>query len=472
MRATGLTICSGTAMAAALSAMLALPDAATAQPSLEQRKALYAPWSPDQMAQRRKEYGLIGPGTTRPVPPPAFPSYLKKPDSIEQLMPQARAAVRQTGGRTPLGLVDPGKHLLIVVGEVRDSKPNMMVQEAIKRAYGGARRQVHDPHDLGHARHERGASISNSATAFAPIAIGDGQRELESLLHHHGLHAECAEGPRLGRQQGSRACARDLAEPRNSRTSASPSSPTSISRPPRTRSSPGSTSIRRSTGSSGAAATGRTRARCCAQHGEKFLGNYTYLDLYDLMSQVPSFPSDVWRLVETKTMEPLAFVDRAEVTDPEGTAFGYDVDEEMAKNWAAGVYNQGHLYMYPAQATGRFPYSIIEYPTMGGSYLPPVQPETTGIIASTSSHAATHPRMEIFIEKGRVKEVKGGGLYGEGIRLMMTYPGIERSRCGRSRRSPATGGSTRPASAPIRNTSSIRPKCSKATISRSATSPA
>ena len=100
-------------------------------------------------------------------------------------------------------------------------------------------------------------------------------------------------------------------------------------------------------------------------HGEKFLGNYTYLNLYDLMSQVPSFPSDVWRLVETKTMEPLAFVDRAEVTDPEGTAFGYDVDEEMAKRWDAGVYNQGHLYMYPAQATGRFPYSIIEYPDDG-----------------------------------------------------------------------------------------------------------
>jgi hypothetical protein len=158
-------------------------------------------------------------------------------------------------------------------------------------------------------------------------------------------------------------------------------------------------------------------------HGEKFLGNYTYINLYDLMSQVPSFPSDVWRLVETKTMEPLAFVDRAEVTDPEGTAFGYDVDEEMAKNWNAGVYNQGHLYMYPAQATGRFPYSIIEYPTMGGSYLPPVQPETTGVIASTTSHAATHPRMEIFIEKGRVKEVKGGGLYGEGVRLLLNYPG-------------------------------------------------
>ena len=32
---------------------------------LEQRKAIYAPWSPDQMAQRRKEQGLIGPGTTQ-----------------------------------------------------------------------------------------------------------------------------------------------------------------------------------------------------------------------------------------------------------------------------------------------------------------------------------------------------------------------------------------------------------------------
>ncbi len=102
---------------------------------------------------------------------------------------------------------------------------------------------------------------------------------------------------------------------------------------------------------------GNTR-RLLEHHADKYLGNYTYLDLYDLMSQVPAFPSDVWRLVETKTMEPLGFVDRVEVTDPEGTAFGYDVDEAAAKAWAAGVYQQGHLFMFPAQATGRFPYSV------------------------------------------------------------------------------------------------------------------
>src|SRR3954467_3973133 len=91
---------------------------------LAERKATYAPWSPDQMAQRRKELGLIGPGTTKPAPPPAFPSYLKQPDSIEQWMPQARAAVRQTGGLSALGLVAPGKTVVIVVGELRDSRPN------------------------------------------------------------------------------------------------------------------------------------------------------------------------------------------------------------------------------------------------------------------------------------------------------------------------------------------------------------
>lgn len=113
---------------------LAQQAPAAAQASIEQRKQIYAPWSPDAMAQRRKEQGLKGPGPQRPVPPPAFPSYLKKPNTIEELMPQARAAARQTGGRTPLGLALPGKNMVIFVGEIRDAWPNMMVQDAIKRA--------------------------------------------------------------------------------------------------------------------------------------------------------------------------------------------------------------------------------------------------------------------------------------------------------------------------------------------------
>ncbi len=36
-------------------------------------------------------------------PAPRFPSYLKPPKAIEEIMPYARAAVRQIGGRTPPG---------------------------------------------------------------------------------------------------------------------------------------------------------------------------------------------------------------------------------------------------------------------------------------------------------------------------------------------------------------------------------
>jgi hypothetical protein len=418
---------SGIGIATAIAALLALPDTASAQSNqtFDQRKALYAPWSPDQMAQRRRDFGLIGPGTTKPVPPPAFPSYLKKPDSVDQLMPQARAAVRQTGGRTPLGLADPGKHVLIVVGEIRDSKPDMMVQEAIKRAFEerGIKCTILTVWDaLGLSERE----YLEFREGIRTYTIGDGQRELENFFTGTGFMPNPQKGRNWVAQQDPELAnatwpvpkftserfaklAEDLFE-------ASPNALVAwLDKHPE---------IDWILWRSGNRPNTRKMLR---HHGEKFLGNYTYLNLYDLMSQVPSFPSDVWRLVETKTMEPLAFVDRAEVTDPEGTAFGYDVDEEMAKRWNAGVYNQGHLYMYPAQATGRFPYSIIEYPTMGGSYLPPVQPETTGVIASTTSHSATHPRMEIVIEKGRVKEIKGGGLYGDGIRLLLKYPGSNES---------------------------------------------
>jgi hypothetical protein len=413
----------GAAIAAGIAAILTVTGAALAQnnQSIDQRKQIYAPWSPEQMAQRRKEYGLIGPGTTKPLPPPAFPSYLKKPESIEALMPQARAAVRQTGGRTPLGLVDPGKHVLIVVGEIRDTVPDMMVQEAIKRAFEerGVKCTILTTWDtLGLSQQE----YLEFRESIRTYTIGDGQRELESFFTTTGFMPDAEKGrswfagkdPELASltwpkqtftNERFAKLAKELFE-------ATPNALVAW-----LDKNPGVDWI---VWRSGHRPNSRRMLR---HHGERFLGNYTYLNLYDLMSQVPAFPSDVWRLVETKTMEPLGFVERAEVSDPEGTAFGYDVDEAMAKSWAAGVYNQGHLYMYPAQAAGRWPYSVVEYPSMGGKYIPPVQPETTGIIASTTSHAATHPRMEILIEKGRVKEIKGGGLFGEGIRVLLNYPG-------------------------------------------------
>src|SRR5207244_11394078 len=64
-------------------------------------------------------------------PAPRFPSYVRPPKSIEDVMPFARAAVRQTGGRTPLGLVEKGQTVAIFTEPAAEE----MVLQAIKRAY-------------------------------------------------------------------------------------------------------------------------------------------------------------------------------------------------------------------------------------------------------------------------------------------------------------------------------------------------
>lgn len=78
-------------------------------------------------------------------PPPRFPSYLKPPKSIDEVMPFARAAVRQTGGRTPLGLVEKGTVLIVT-----DSIAEDMVMQSIKRAYEerGIKVQIVPEYDL------------------------------------------------------------------------------------------------------------------------------------------------------------------------------------------------------------------------------------------------------------------------------------------------------------------------------------
>jgi hypothetical protein len=404
---------------------LAVPAPASAQgaPTFEQRKAVYAPWSPDQMPQRRKEQGLRGPGPSTPVPTPAFPSYLKKPGSVEELMPAARAASKQSGGRAALGLVERGKTVAIVVGELRDTRPDMMVQEAIRRAMEerGAHALIVTVWDLLGITEAQYNELREGVRTYT---IGDGQRELEYFFTVTGLMPSPQKGRDWIKNRDAdlynatwpvaKIADPKLADIAKNHLDLVPKALIAfLDKHPEV-----NWVMWRSGG------RGNTR-KLLEQHANKFLGNYTYLDLYDLMSRVPDFPSDVWRLIESKTIEPLGFVDRVEVTDPEGTAFGYDVSESDAKNWASGVYQQGHLYMFPAQATGRFPYSLIEYPALGGEYIPPAEPRVSGIIASTTSHAASHPRLEVHVKDGQISEIKGGGLYGEGFRLLQDYPGTK-----------------------------------------------
>ena len=99
--------------------------------TVDERNKVYAPRDPADLQKLRKEVGLIGPGSNTPLPSAKFPGYLRTPETVEELIPQARYAVQQKGGRSPLGLTNPGDVVLIPVPHTADP----MVQEAITRAY-------------------------------------------------------------------------------------------------------------------------------------------------------------------------------------------------------------------------------------------------------------------------------------------------------------------------------------------------
>ncbi len=158
---------------------------------------------------------------------------------------------------------------------------------------------------------------------------------------------------------------------------------------------------------------------------DKFLGLMLIDNRYDVMSQLGVYPGDLHQLAEDQTMEPLVHVDRIEVKDPEGTDLNADITEEMALNWSRGVYQRGHLYMFPNQATGRFGYSVVDYPAFQGEWLPrePLA-LANGVIAGTTNHTGYYPRWEVTVKDGYIRDVKGGGLFGEALKTFLQYPNI------------------------------------------------
>ncbi|MDH5513272.1 MAG: hypothetical protein OEY27_08700, partial [Gammaproteobacteria bacterium] len=386
--------------------------------SAEQRNRVYAPWNPKDINKLRKEMGLIGPGTTTPYPTARFPDYLKAPKSVEELMPQARYAVQQKGGRTPLGLAEPGDIVLIPIPYTADP----LVQEAIRQAFAARRveaRLLYE-HELAGIAKEDLIRIDGIQNVFR---AGDGQQEL-NYLNTTGRIADWDAAVAWTREQDP--VLADATWPEFEYPDAQLEHLAKNYRPMVEAAviqylddHPEITKIFWRTG-------GRPFVmQALKRYDSKFVGNYTYLNNFDIMSKVPAYPSDVWRLIEGKMIEPMAYTDRVEVSDPEGSAFFFELTPEEARIWSQGSYLQGHIFMIPSQSSGVFPFSFIEYPAMHDDWLPTVQMTTAnGIVASSNSHASNHPRIEIHIKNGYVQDVRGGGLYGDGFRLWLNYPKI------------------------------------------------
>lgn len=409
---TFASLLTGTALGAVLWTVPA--TAQEAGKPMAERKYIHAPWSPDQLEARRKALGLVGPGSAKPYPKPRFPGSLGAPKSIEALMPGARAAVRQTGGRAPLGLVKTGEVVLIPIPH--DANP--LAQEAVKQAFKerGVEARIIYAHELAGMTMEEAERANASQKIFD---ASDGQQEPARWFFGSIPDQEKAKAWLKERDPAlyevtfpSRPSGNDGPSGRAYEALIAKGIIKYLDDHPEV------TRVFYRTG-------GRTRTRKSLQHHSgKFIGNYTYNSHFDLMSDVAAFPSDVWRLVETKTIEPLGYVDRLEASDPEGTVVAADVTPDVARVWAKGVYQQGHLYLFPNQASGRYPYSLVDYPSYVTEYIPPIRIPADAVIAGTNNHRATHSRMEIIVKEGKVASVTGGGFYGEVFRHILKYPGI------------------------------------------------
>lgn len=359
-------------------------------------------------------------------PAPRWPSYFKPPTSIDDLMPAARALVRNRSGflGVGMGVLQPGETVLIAPGLSADP----MVVEAVVRALAERKVKANVKYTyelLGQTREQferqqrgpqKGQRIADAGIYQASDWI-TGQfpnpdepkawlKQRRPDLYAELFPAESAGASGSGEPTGALSFAQEMA-------AVGAAIQVYMKQNPHVRGVFWHT----------AGGTGLRRALYPMQ--EKFLGTFTTDNIWNLQSQMTSYPGDVWQLAEEQQLEPLVYAERIEVTDPEGTHLWADLTPDMAERWSQGAYQRGHLYMFPNQATGRFGYSFVDYPSFQPKWLPrePIA-RVEGVLAGTQGHGGFYPRWEITFKNGFIADVTGGGAQGAALKEFLQYPGL------------------------------------------------
>ena len=367
--------------------------------------------------------------TTEKYPEPRWPSYFKRPNNVEDLMPAARSLVRNTSGfqGKGMGILQEGEEVLIVPTASADP----MVLEAIQRALVERKVKPHikfsyeftgESKDLVQKR--QAANQRNRDNAKAGIYqasswingqfpdpevpkkwLKERRPDLYAELFPNdtGQKAKADEDPETGLPR---------ANPRD-REIVGLGIQKFLKENPKVR----------GVFWGGGGTTGLRRALYPMQ--DQYLGTFITDNVYTLQSQMTTYPGDVWQLAEEQILEPLVYADRVEITDPEGTNLWADITPDMAERWSQGAYQRGHLYMFPNQATGRFGYSFVNYPGFQQKWLPrePIA-LINGVLAGTQGHGGFFPRWEVTFKDGFIADVKGGGAQGAALKEFLQYPGL------------------------------------------------
>jgi hypothetical protein len=391
------------------------------------------PESPPSQQQdaAKAEQGATAAG----YPAPRWPSYFKKPNSAEDLMPAARSLVRNTSGfqGKGMGILKEGEAVLIVPSPSADP----MVLDAIKRALAERKITVHVKFTnefMG--RTQAQAKATQTGERSGRDTTNAGVYQASSWIT--GQFPDPSVPKKWLRERRPDLYKELFPAEANAPTGTKSSDPNEDPETGLPRANPNEREIVGKGiqdflkahpevkgafwGSGGS--TGLRRALYPMQ--DKFLGTFITDNVYTLQSQMSTYPGDVWQLAEEQILEPLVYADRIEITDPEGTNLWSDLTPDMAERWSEGAYQRGHLYMFPNQATGRFGYSFVNYPGFQQKWLPrePIA-LIHGTLAGTQGHGGFYPRWEITFTDGFISDVKGGGAQGAALKEFLEYPGLK-----------------------------------------------
>ena len=359
-------------------------------------------------------------------PAPRWPSYFKRPESIDEIMPAARALVRNKSGflGVGMGVLQTGETVLL--SPTADSDP--MVVEAIVKALGerGVKAEVKYTFELlGMTREQvnRQQQTLQKGRRIADAGIYQASQWITGQFPDPSV-------PKAWLKERRPDVYAELfpAESGDNPAPSEADQPLSFSEEMNQVGAAIQAHLKKNPGIRGVfwgigGGTGLRRAMYPMQ--EKFLGTFVIDNIWALQSQMTNYPGDVWQLAEEQVLEPLVYAERLEITDPEGTNLWADLTPDMAERWSQGAYQRGHLYMFPNQATGRFGYSFVEYPGFQQKWLPR-EPITliNGTIAGTQGHGGFFPRWEVIFKDGFIADVKGGGAQGAALKEFLNYPGL------------------------------------------------
>ena len=359
-------------------------------------------------------------------PAPRWPSYFKPPTSVDELMPAARQLVRNKSGflGVGMGVLQAGETVLIVP----NVKSDPMVVEAVVRALTERKvaSQVKYTYEL--------LGLSRDEVVRQHEQQQKGRRIAEAGLYQASSwitgQFPNPEVPKAWLKERRPEVYAELFpnEAGASTTGPRPAEPLSFAEELTQVGAAIQRHLKQNPHVRGAfwgtgGGTGLRRAMYPLQ--DKFLGTFVNDNIYTLQSQMSNYPGDVWQLAEEQQLEPLVYADRIEVTDPEGTNLWSNLTPDMAERWSQGAYQRGHLYMFPNQATGRFGYSFVDYPSFGQKWLPrePIA-LIDGVLAGTLGHGGFFPRWEITFKDGFISDVRGGGAQGVALKEFLGYPGL------------------------------------------------